>query len=119
MKYILFSFLLISGLSVSAQKDTSKLLAWTSSSGPAYIGFSEGKASVMMNMEDSSLRISGDSMAVIKLLWKRLYEATDRESKLWRMYGKSQDALVRLANDWKRANEQLKKDLEKLKVKNP
>lgn len=114
-------FILLAACSVQGQekKDTGKWNFSSSSSGPVSIGYVEGKTSVMMNLKDSSLHVSGpDSMAVIKLLWKQLNEANKREFKLWRMYGKSQDDFVRLANAWQKANEELKKDLEKMKGKN-
>ena len=101
----------------ASSKDSGIATLW--SSGPTYgsIGFREGNTSVMMSLQDGTFKISGDSLSAIKLLWKYLHEANERESRLWRQYGKSQQALIKLANDWKKANEQLKKDLERIKLK--
>lgn len=80
-------FLLLASISVQGQtkKDTEKP-RFTMTAGPIYIGFNEGQASVMMNPKDSTFMVGGkDSLAAIKMMYKRIHENSKMYEKqiLW------------------------------------
>jgi heme/copper-type cytochrome/quinol oxidase subunit 2 len=61
-----------------------KLSTWWS------IGYTDSTVTVSKG-NDGVFEIKGDSIAAIKLLWKRLEECQKRESDLWTLVGKSVD----------------------------
>lgn len=116
MNKILLLLVLACG-QVQAQTDTAKLKPLISySSFDTGTGYFDSTAEVTI-WNSGKIEIKGDSLAAIKMLFKALRESSKREMELEQKIFKAQDALMGLANDWKKANEQLKKELEKIKPK--
>jgi hypothetical protein len=103
-------------------KVSGKIDLSSSSSGPVYIGFNEGKTSVMMNLADSTFRIAGkDTLAVIKMMWIKIHENSKMYEKqiLWlhKHIDKEEKLikdLMQYAKDRDRIDQELRDNLKKV-----
>jgi hypothetical protein len=117
-------FLLLASISVQGQtkgKVSGKIELSSSSSGPVYIGFNEGQASVMMNLKDSTFMVGGkDSLAAIKMMYKRIHENSKMYEKqiLWlHRHIDKQEKIIKQLQQYIKDRDKIDQELSLKKVK--
>lgn len=68
------------------------------------IGYHDTTATVVTKWEDGRFEIRGDTLAAIKLLWKRLEESEKREAELWRFVAYAVAFTNSVPDYWKTSN---------------